>query len=293
MVFKGTFPATELTPAPCGLLGVANVTNHAARATDERWVRGYNVIFETSPAKVAIISASGEEEVLSEGDDTSGLKFQEGVTPFLIEVTERVSGLGLPADDLEDRVKRQLEAVTQKALEFELWEGRANEDSGTPHHFLSMPETLGDIYGAAVLTSGGVPAQRALALLEGAIANSPTGGGGVIHMTRDVAATIIGGGLSYTPDDLGGGKIITSLGTPVVVGSGYTGSGPEGATGAAPSDTNKWMYVTGPVDVHLTAPEVLEASFDTTVNDQTIKADRYASVHFDPSIFYAAQVTLS
>jgi len=92
------------------------------------------------------------------------------------------------------------------------------------------------------------------------------------------------------------GKTMTRLGTDVVVGSGYTGNGPIGATGAATSQTNRWMYATGSVDVHLSKVDVVNDSISQGVgysqNDSKIKAVRAAAVYFDPSCHYAMRVAI-
>jgi hypothetical protein len=88
-------------------------------------------------------------------------------------------------------------------------------------------------------------------------------------------------------------------GTPVVVGSGYSGNGPISASGATASDTNKWMYATGVVRVLLGESEVvndnLAQGYDVSANanNMKIKATRAASVYFDKSIYLAVRVDLT
>jgi hypothetical protein len=93
-----------------------------------------------------------------------------------------------------------------------------------------------------------------------------------------------------------GPHLITRLGTRVIIGSGFSGNGPIGATGAAASATNKWMYATGSINVHLGKIEVVNENLgqgvDATINDMRIKAYRPAAVTFDPSIHYTVRVTL-
>lgn len=63
--------------------------------------------------------------------------------------------------------------------------------------------------------------------------------------------------------------------------------------------TEKWVYATGAVDVHLGKPELvndnLGQGFDVSgsQNDMRIKANRPAAVYFDPSMHYAVKVDLS
>jgi hypothetical protein len=135
-------------------------------------------------------------------------------------------------------------------------------------------------------------------LLEQAISGSPAGTNGVIHMTRDVAS-ILGSRLIYSPADGGKtGKAMTRLGTEVVIGSGYTGAGRIGDANTSASASNKWMYATGALDVHLSKPEVVNENLGqgftatTNTNTVTVKAVRAAAVYFDPSIHYTVRLAL-
>lgn len=294
--FDGVFPAGELIPAPCGLLGVASVTVSGNSADGERWLRpGGSAEFITRPSQVRVLTLSestvANGTVYSNTDSPLERNFGD-VEPFFIEIEDHVTGLSLVGQDPVARMEAQLEAITQKAVEYELWTGVAAKESSTDEPYLSKT-------GVEILTSGGVDPKAALALLEQAIADqSPTGGAGVIHITRDVAAAItgVGSGMSYQTDARGFSYLVTSLGTPVVVGSGYTGSGPDGQTDAAPTASNKWAYVTGPVAVQLGRSEVTNTDasqgFDPRVNDLYLKALRPASVWFDTSIHAAVQITI-
>jgi hypothetical protein len=115
-------------------------------------------------------------------------------------------------------------------------------------------------------------------------------------MTRDVAS-ILGSRLIYVSKGDGEkGKAITRLGTEVIIGSGYSGNGPIGNANATASATNRWMFATGPVDVHLGKVEVINQNLaqgiDASINDMRIKAMRPAAVYFDPSSHYAMRVAV-
>jgi hypothetical protein len=148
---------------------------------------------------------------------------------------------------------------------------------------------------ATIPVSGAKKPENALMFLEQALAGSPLGENGVIHMTRDVAS-ILGSRLIFVKKDDGSKKIMTRLGTKVVVGSGYTGNGPIGDTNAAASATNKWMYATGPIHVHLGKSELvhkdLSQGVDAALNNMRIKASRPAAIYADPSMLFAMRVTL-
>lgn len=288
MAFRGAFPPPELTPASSGLLSAASVDKHSGRDYDERWIRGFDYEFDTLPT-VQLLTTN--DESVTNGvlyDGTRSDRYNTYI-PFFIDVEDFRSTFDLPGEDRFKRVKKQLEAATQKALEVELWDGRAALGDNNANIFLSK---AGE---ATVAETGAFPATIALAYLEQAIADSPTGESGVIHMTRDVA-TILGSRILLEENGENGPHLITRLGTPVIIGSGYSGNGPIGDQNAAASATNKWMYATGRVDVHLGKIEVVNENLgqgvDATINDMRIKAYRPAAVYFDPSIHYTVRVTL-
>lgn len=284
MAFDGIFPNAQLVPAPCGLLSVATVVEHTTR--DEKWIGGYGYNSSSSPTVRLISAINGQVAEELSNSLQAPTKFQ--VTAFDIEVEKHYTGFDLKKDPFTD-VLSQVEAATQKAVERELWEGHAAQIDGSDNIYLRLEN------GAEVVTSGAVHPKKAMSLLEGAIANSATGGGGTFHMTRETASVITNGGLSYQRDvsNPANDAIFTSLGSPVVVGSGYTGNGPgdQEATGET-----RWIFVTGPVTVHLGEAEAvndtIKQGYLTNTNDLNIKALRPAAVHFDTSIFYAAQITL-
>ena len=286
MVFRGVYPAPELEPAPFGLLSVARVMKHTAREYDERWVRGFSYEFDSqmtlSLLTLEDVEATDGEIYNAEGD----IRFREYV-PFGIEVEDFRSIFSITGEDRLRRVLTQLEAATQKAVEFELWSGAAAQEATNSNAYLRKE-------GAASLVNGtsAASAARALAYLEGALADSPSGAGGVIHVTRDVAS-LLGSEHLYRSDD----TLTTMLGTPVVVGSGYSGDGPINVSNTTATLTNKWMYGTGPVDVHLGKPELMNENLaqgaDVTINDMRIKAVRPAAAYFDPSCHFAVRVDLT
>ena len=90
---------------------------------------------------------------------------------------------------------------------------------------------------------------------------------------------------------------MTRLGTPVVIGSGYTGNGPIGATNEAGTATTKWMFASGAVEVHLGKPEIVNESLAqgaaASTNDMRIKAVRAAGVYLDTSVLQAIRVDIT
>ena len=292
MAFKGVFPASELIPAPCGILSVADVMQHTARESDERWIRKFSKEYDSLPSYVRLLTVNDETVTDGTLSDKQASASYLTYVPFNIEVEDLSSTFGLLGVDRIAAVKAALEAVTSKALEREFWEGKAAlaETGANGNMYLSKASA------ATIPVDAAKKPENALMLLEQAISNSPTGQNGVIHMTRDVAS-ILGSRLVYKKGDTeNSGRAMTRLGTDVIIGSGYTGNGPIGHANAAASATNKWIYATGPVEVHLGKIEVVNDNLaqgaDVTINNMRIKAFRPAAVYADPSMLYGMRVTL-
>jgi hypothetical protein len=289
--FQGVFEASALTPAPCGILSVARVMEHTARDYDERWVRKFSQEFDTLPSSVRILTVN--DELVTNGELTSSTSSGYlDYVPFYIEAESFESTFGLLGEDRFKRVIAQLNNVTQKALEVEFWEGLVAQAPTIDHPNMYLTESNA----ATIPVVGAFKPESALMIIEQALSNSPTGETGVIHMTRDVAS-ILGSRLVFLKaKDDAPAKIMTRLGTPVVIGSGYTGNGPIGNANATASATNKWIYGTGSVDVHLGKIEVVNETLaqgaDVTINNMRIKAYRPAAVFAEPSMLYAMRVTL-
>lgn len=289
--FQGVYESHDLTPAPAGLLSVARVTEHSGSERDERWIREFSQEYDSLPTYVRLLTVDDAAVTNGVITTSSGSTYLDYV-PFFIDVEDFASTFGILGEDRFKRVITQLNSVTQKATEFEYWEGKAAQAQAeaNSNFYLSKASS------ATIPVSGAYKPETALMYLEQAISNSPVGETGVIHVTRDVAS-ILGSRLVYlkAKDDKPA-KVITRLGTPVVIGSGYTGNGPIGDQNATASATNKWIYATGSVDVHLgkteVVPDTLAQGADVTINNMRIKAYRPAAVLSDPAMHYAMRVTL-
>jgi hypothetical protein len=125
----------------------------------------------------------------------------------------------LSIDRLE-RIKRQCDAATQRAVEEEFWDGAIR--IGESHGNRALVSS-----GVSVLDGTGLSAKRALAILEHGIARaSHAGEQGIVHATRDVVA-ILSSNSNMLFHEKDKDHLQTMGGTPVVVGSGYTGNGPR------------------------------------------------------------------
>ena len=360
MAFRGIYPAAELTPSEFGLLSVARVTSHTARNYDERWIRGFSFEFDSRPTVRLLEDGGADVHTMFDG---TGLDRYIEVTPFFIEVEDYRSTFSLIGEDRFARVLKQIEAVTQKAVERELWNGYVARADGTDSQYLTDSSTVSY---ASLAPQTAVTAWKAVALLENNLASSPIGEEGVLHITRDIAIQLVSDG-SIIRDDRGEVHLETITGTKVSSGSGYTGDGPileivskelstnvatittssnhylstgevvtisgvdatfngeylvagtpsltsftytktagdvgsTSSTGSAQmkaTESVKWIYATGSVDVHLGKSEVvndtLAQGYDVSgnQNDMRIKALRPAAVYFDPAVHYAVKVDLT
>jgi hypothetical protein len=284
----GVVTAPKIVPSALGLLAAFKPEN---APSEDQWIRGFSQEWQ------------GTLEYLTNWDDTdttSGVivngatvNYYDEIKPFFIEVDETRSTLGFLGIDRIERIKQQIEGATQKAMEVELWDGAIRKGESHDNRALSDAS-------ATVLNSGAaLSPRRALALLEFEAGNvSHTGEQGVIHMTRDVYSllTSVGDVFMYDEDEK---RVKTLNGTPIVVGSGYSGTGPDDAANNTASVTNKWMYATGNVKTYLGDVDVvndnLAQGYDVSgnANDIRIKAIRPAATYFSTTIHLAVRVDLT
>ena len=284
----GVAAAPKIVPSAFGLLAVVKPEN---APNEDQWIRGFSQEWETelySATNWDDTDNTSEEVVIAGAPNRYTL-----IKPWFIEAEEQISTMGFNGLDRMERIKRQLEGVTQHAMELELWDGAIR--LGESHENRALVDSA-----AEKLNSGtALSPRRALALLEHHIGLASDGGEqGIIHMTRDVAALLASNSNMLFHEE-GKDHLQTLGGTPVVVGSGYTGNGPVGASGATASDTNKWIYATGTVKTYLGDVDVvndnLAQAYDVSgnQNDMKLKAIRPAAAYFDTSIHLAVRVDLT
>ncbi len=284
----GVVTAPTIVPSAFGLLAVVKPENGPS---EDQWIRGFSQEWETTVSNVSNWddTDSTQAELVSDATVT----YYDEIKPFFIEVDETRSTLGFNGIDRIARISRQLEGVTQKAMEAELWDGDVRKPAEHTNAALTSSS-------ATILNSGtALSAKRALALLEHEIGQISHGGEqGIIHMTRDVAA-ILSSNSQMLFHDKEKEHLQTLGGTPVIVGSGYSGTGPDGAANATASATNKWIYATGIVKTYVGDVDVvndnLSQAYDVNgnQNDMRLKAIRPAAVYFDTSIHLAVRVDLT
>lgn len=219
MAFNGIHKAPNIEPTEFGLFAYAKPTLTKQEHNDERWVRGFSQEYLTRPSYVRNWDeTSSTSYVVS--DNASDALFIE-VKPIFIEVEDYHSTFSLTGEDRFARVLKQLEGVSQKALEYELWNGEIALIEGLPNPYLTKPTV------SVIGNGASFSARRALALLEHYIGESSAAGEhGIIHLTRDVFV-LMAGNSNIFMHSTGGDHMQTSTGTPVIIGSGYSGDGPH------------------------------------------------------------------
>lgn len=196
--------------------------------------------------------------------------------PFTAYVADFCSALGLgPWPEFQARTNAVLTATEAFALERQLAQGDPMNDN----------PFLGDANMVEVGPGGALNPGAALAYLEQAIAG--TGRAGVIHATPAIAAAW--SALGYTLERVAGGVAGGSLRTvgnwtPVIVGSGYTGTDP--VADDSPGAGWGWAFATGPIVYGRSAelmpvPETEREALDRTNNDVVYRAERDMLVAWD------------
>lgn len=194
---------------------------------------------------------------------------------------------GIGASVAGRRLLAKLEAATPAAVEREFWTGKIGDAAG-----LRGP-ALADI-GTVTQVDGGIALGFVTALgeLEQALAdNANLVGRRMIHaQPRAVNAWRSRGLVELSPE---GAFLRTALGTIVVPGTGYPGTG-VGNTGAVSHGTT-FAYGTGQVRVWLGAPDVRQvesSSIDREDNDVELRAERSVVIAWDPGAHVGARVSL-
>lgn len=225
MAFDGVFPAPDLEPTEFGLFAVAKPNEPFKDATGagEKWIRGFSQLYDTRPNYVRNWDETSSTSYNVYADATATL--YERLTPIFLEVDDQRSTFGLMGEDRMARVKRQLEGTSQKALEYELWNGEICLKQGLPNMFLARQDVT--VIHDETAHGNAFSPRRALALLEHYTGEqSAAGEHGVVHLTRD-AFVLMTSNNNLFLDNKDKQHMQTATGTQVVIGSGYSGDGPH------------------------------------------------------------------
>lgn len=235
--YRGIYPARDLVPCEFGLFSAARVVTDKTEKADQPWIRGFSFERDSAPT-LRILKANGASAVLlHDGSSNTTHPRSRYVSPFFIEVEDYHSTFDITGEDRYARVLKQLEAATQKAIEYELLNGAYAQTvatvSGMVTHdaAITANQYLADIttlaYADVLTPDTKVTAQRAIELLEHRLALSPTGEQGILHLSRDVASALGANWLLMrVEDDPGHFHVETINGTTAAIGAGYNGNGP-------------------------------------------------------------------
>ena len=202
--------------------------------------------------------------------ETSGwpLPYVDGIptveaAPFGVSAGQECKLVGTTLDRLRDLAAARLRWTEQTAVERAYWTGEPfGAGVVTPH--LADPDAV------EVLAAAPVDPKLAVGLLEEYLGGI-TGVVGVLHAPRVLSEVL--------PTSEKGGVLRTKLGTRVAFGTGYPGTGPDGAPRPAGV---AWVYATGPVQVVrsevLNLPNDPRDALDRETNDARVQAVRIVSV---------------
>lgn len=209
-----------------------------------------------------------------------------GALPFTVYAEFQCSPVGIP--EAESIASDALTRVEQQQVEAAFWTGAAGGQPVVFPHLAADTEVLdGDIMlqpvASAVVT--GADVVHALGVLEQELADCYAGQG-LIHVPRVALPTLAAWNLVREVD----GRLLTTAGNVVVVGDGYTGTGPDGTTPAAGTT---WIYATGAgwgyrSDVYVSR---LRDSLDRSSNTISMLAERTYTVGFECCLL-AAHIVL-
>lgn len=248
-------------PLPFGLFSVVSV----AEAATERWENGVEwEAFCPDPLNIVVGDCDAPEGFPKEfPTDGPGLG---SASAFTVYGVYKCSPTGNGPEHPQERAREHLQAREEEAVESRLW------------------ATIDD---APTVLAGGDPVE-VVGQLEQFIAET-FGAVGVIHASRNAATTLAQKGLLVSD----GRTMRTMLGTPVVAGSGYPGTG---VAGAAPSAGTE--FVVGTPGLFGYRSQIFEATgqpgdlLDRDVNDFYGIAERNYLIGHEPCGVAFAPLTL-
>lgn len=226
--------------------------------------------------------------------DTSNMAAAPGsdlleVEPIVIWAGDSCSPFGFASRDWQGRARRKLQACESNLIESELWRGEITRaQAGWTNRYLADNA-------ATIVTGAAVSPLLALACLEQSLATCNCGAQGMIHATPQIITHWVSERLVARE----GSKLFTELGTIVVPGSGYDGSGPAVVPSGPPvpaADGSIWAYATSMVHVRLgpavTLPSETAQAMDRVSNTITYWAQRIYVAGWD-CCHFASEIDLT
>lgn len=206
--------------------------------------------------------------------------------PFVVVGSYDCSTGGRPINEAFEIARQRLLSWEGRAVEEILWTGVGANGPVNPS-FAFGNDTC-DILPVDLAPGGSVDAVSAIAQLENALGDAiPCEG--VLHVPYGFAAYLIDHRLLERVGD----EYFTPTGYRVILGQGYTGTGPAGVL---PDPGTTWLFGTGPLLLVrsniMMVPEQVNESVNRMNNDVTVRAERFYAVGFSCALF-AIRVNLS
>jgi hypothetical protein len=253
---------------------------------DVRWQMGIRFLPEAQPA-VVVDDYCFPQTTL--GTYTPPGEVEQN--PFVITAFDRCSALSSWSRDYQQRSARLIDAATPKAVEKEFWAGAtAIARSWTTQLYLTKTGLATD------LTPGTVPSlNRAIGILEQALADCGLGGVGMLHAKRETAPNFTGARRD--------GNLLRTINDNIYVpGVGYPGTGPIGNANATPPAGQTWLFATGITYYRQSDPDLFPTwpggeqvpgwAIDRATNTVTVPVARTALVYWDGVCTFACRANL-
>jgi hypothetical protein len=211
--------------------------------------------------------------------------------PFVVTAFDRCTALSSFSRDYVGRATRLIDAATPKAVEKEFWSGALAIARGWTNQLYLTKTGL-----AQDLTPGVVPSlNRAIGILEQALADCGYGGLGMIHSRRETAPNFTGARRD--------GNLLRTISDNIFVpGVGYPGTGPIGNANATPPAGTTWLFATGITTYRETDPDLFPNwptgstvpswAIDRTTNTITVPVARTALIYWDGLCTFACRANL-
>jgi len=233
----------EVTPYRFGLFGAAQpyagIDPHAFFGGAE-WESLACYAASSYAAGWDICNGGGGSKVLNNGAPSVQAK------PFGVYAGIDCGTVGYDHEgSYQERTRKILELAGQHATEAALWTGAGGNLPAL--NAVGFATTV--VFGTA--PSGAVRIAHAIGALEKWLGDNYQGVG-VIHATRDVAA-IAAEAFQIDRDPANASALVTPLGTRVVFGGGYNGTGPGAVV---PGAGTTWIYATGQVMLARNEPRI-------------------------------------
>lgn len=214
--------------------------------------------------------------------------------PIVIIAYDRCTALSSFGRDYAARATRLIDAATPKAVEKEFWKGTLAQAKSWTSQLYLQKSTATNL----TPSSGGVAVSvnRAMGMLEQALADCGFGGQGMIHAKVELTP-------NFTMVRRDGNLLRTVRDTIVVPGVGYDGTGPTNVTGTQVLGAGEtYLYATGITEYRQTDPDLFPTwpssgtvpqwAIDRATNTITVPVARTAMVSWDGQCHFAVKATL-